>query len=188
MSVRDCLLAILTLGPQYGLQLHAELTSRTPHRAATNVGQIYSTLDRLVRDKKVEAGGQTADGLPLYQLTSDGKNEIDAWLEPESISRDSTWSDLLDIVFMIRSLPNVNPEPACNALNFAFAELPEPTPGSDAQSRTTWLLTRADEDFATSMRAIVNRTRSEMQSDKPHGWGLSTVRPKRGRRPLNPAS
>ena len=69
VSVRDCLLAIMSLGPQYGLQLHAELTTRAPHRAATNVGQIYSTLDRLVRDAKVETGGQTADGLPLYQLT-----------------------------------------------------------------------------------------------------------------------
>ena len=188
MSVRDCLLAIMTLGPQYGLQLHAELTSRTPHRAATNVGQIYSTLDRLVRDKKVEAGGQTPDGLPLYQLTSDGSREIGAWLEPESISRESTWSDLLDIVFMIRSLPNVDPLPACDALDFAFAELPEPTQGSDARARTAWLLTRAEEDFATSMRAIVDRTRVELERDKPHGWGLSTQRPKRGRRPLNPTS
>lgn len=48
MSVRDALLGILTLGPAYGLQLHAELGARAPHRAKTNVGQVYGTLDRLV--------------------------------------------------------------------------------------------------------------------------------------------
>jgi DNA-binding PadR family transcriptional regulator len=93
----------MSLGPQYGLQLHAELTSRAPHRAATNVGQIYSTLDRLVRDAKVETGGQTPDGLPLYQLTASGSQEIMAWLEPEGVNRDTAWADLLDLVFMVRS-------------------------------------------------------------------------------------
>lgn len=47
MSVRDGLLALLTLGPAYGLQLHAELLDRAAHRRRVNVGQIYSTLERL---------------------------------------------------------------------------------------------------------------------------------------------
>jgi hypothetical protein len=41
MSVRDGLLSVLTLGPAYGLQMHAELASRAPHRKPVNVGQIY---------------------------------------------------------------------------------------------------------------------------------------------------
>jgi len=186
VSVRDCLLAIMSLGPQYGLQLHAELTARAPHRAATNVGQIYSTLDRLVRDAKVETGGQTADGLPLYQLTESGSQEILAWLEPEGVSRDTAWSDLLDLVFMVRSLPHVNPVPAFDALAFSFGELPEPSAGEDAKARTAWLLALAEEDLARTVRAIVDRSRTEVGTAE-HGWGLSAVRPKRGRRPLKPA-
>ena len=187
MSVRDCLLAIMSLGPQYGLQLHAELTTRAPHRAATNVGQIYSTLDRLVRDAKVEAGGLTADGLPLYQLTESGSQEIRAWLEPEGVNRETAWADLLDLVFMVRSLPHVNPIPAFDALTFSFGELPEPSAGEDAKDRTTWLLALAEEDLARTVRAIVDRSRTEVGTAE-HGWGLSAVRPKRGRRPLKPAS
>lgn len=186
MSVRDCLLAIMSLGPQYGLQLHAELTTRAPHRAATNVGQIYSTLDRLVRDAKVETGGQTPDGLPLYQLTASGSQEISSWLEPEGVSRETAWADLLDLVFMVRSLPHVNPGPAFDALTFSFGELPEPSAGDDAKARTAWLLALAEEDLARTVRAVVDRSRTEVGSGE-HGWGLSAVRPKRGRRPLNPA-
>jgi [protein-PII] uridylyltransferase len=69
-----------------------------------------------VRDAKVETGGQTADGLPLYQLTESGSQEILAWLEPEGVNRDTAWADLLDLVFMVRSLPHVNPVPAFDAL------------------------------------------------------------------------
>lgn len=187
MSVRDCLLAIMSLGPQYGLQLHAELTSRAPHRAATNVGQIYSTLDRLVRDDKVVTGGQTSDGLPLYQLTDSGSAEIAAWLEPEGVSRDTAWADLLDLVFMVRSLPHVNPVPAFDALSFSFGELPEPPAGDDAKARTAWLLALAEEDLAHTVRSIVDRSRTEVSTTSEHGWGLSAERPKRGRRPLKPA-
>ncbi|MES2170284.1 MAG: PadR family transcriptional regulator, partial [Actinomycetota bacterium] len=65
MSVRDGLLAILTLGPAYGLQLHSELTTRAPHRKPVNVGQIYGTLDRLVKQHLIEPAGFTEDALPL---------------------------------------------------------------------------------------------------------------------------
>jgi DNA-binding PadR family transcriptional regulator len=188
MSVRDCLLAIMSLGPQYGLQLHAELTSRAPHRAATNVGQIYSTLDRLVRDAKVVTGGQTSDGLPLYRLTESGTTEISAWLEPEGVSRDTAWADLLDLVFMVRSLPHINPLPAFDAIAFSFGELPEPPAGDSAKGRTAWLLALAEEDLARTVRSIVERARTEATSTSERGWGLSTERPKRGRRPLNPAN
>jgi hypothetical protein len=45
----------------------------------------------------------------------------------------------------------------------------------------------AEEDMARTVRAIVERSRTELGT-ADHGWGLSAVRPKRGRRPLKPAS
>jgi len=76
MSVRDGLLTILTLGPAYGLQLHAELTSRAPHRGPINVGQIYSTLDRLSGQGLIAPSGLTSDGLPLHRLTAEGRAAV----------------------------------------------------------------------------------------------------------------
>jgi hypothetical protein len=88
---------------------------------------------------------------------------------------------------MVRSLPHVNPVPAFDALTFSFGELPEPAGGDDAKARTAWLLAMAEEDMARTVRAIVERSRTELGT-ADHGWGLSAVRPKRGRRPLKPAS
>ena len=65
MSVRDGLVAILTLGPAYGLQLHAELARRAPHRGPVNVGQIYSTLDRLSTQRLIASAGVTDAGVAL---------------------------------------------------------------------------------------------------------------------------
>ena len=78
MSVRSGVLAILTLGPAYGLQLHSELASRTPHRKPVNVGQIYGTLDRLVTQAMIEPAGLTDDALPLYRLTAAGEACLNA--------------------------------------------------------------------------------------------------------------
>ena len=55
MSVRSSLLAILTMGPAYGFQLHGELAVRTAGRRSVNVGQIYATLERLVVQGAVES-------------------------------------------------------------------------------------------------------------------------------------
>ena len=188
MSVRDCLLAVLSLGPQYGLQIHAELTTRTPHRAATNVGQIYSTLERLVRDERVETAGQTDDGLPLYQLTATGANEATAWLNSTSVKSDTSWPDILDLAFMVRSLPHVDPHTALTAISRSFAPRAASASGTDAKSRTAGLLEKAEQDFASGVRSVVDRLTADVDSSPEHGWGLTNVRPKRGRRPLNPPS
>ena len=73
MSVRNGLLAVLTLGPAYGAQLHAELGDRLGHRRTVNIGQVYATLERLGVQGLVRAAGVTDDGLPLYRITDDGR-------------------------------------------------------------------------------------------------------------------
>jgi len=64
MSVRHALLALLSEGPKYGLQLREEFEARTGEVWPLNVGQVYTTLQRLERDGMVEAldgGGKAAD-------------------------------------------------------------------------------------------------------------------------------
>ncbi len=62
MSVRHALLALLSGGPKYGLQLRQEFESRTGDVWPLNVGQVYTTLQRLERDGLVESDDEAEDG------------------------------------------------------------------------------------------------------------------------------
>ena len=68
MSVRHALLALLSEGPKYGLQLREEFEARTGEVWPLNVGQVYTTLQRLERDGLVEsddaARRRPAEGVP----------------------------------------------------------------------------------------------------------------------------
>lgn len=100
MSVRDGLLTILTLGPAYGLQLHAELTSRAPHRGPVNVGQIYSTLDRLSGHGLIAPSGLTSDGLPLHRLTAEGRAAVAAARGVAAVQGLPEFTEMLDQVII----------------------------------------------------------------------------------------
>ena len=50
MSIRGALLALLSEGPKYGLQLRKEFERVTGQVWPLNDGQIYTTLHRLERD------------------------------------------------------------------------------------------------------------------------------------------
>lgn len=104
MSVRDGLLTILSLGPAYGLQLHGELASRTPHRGPVNVGQIYTTLERLRVQGQVVPSGVTTDGLPLYALTEAGAAAVSAWLGRPRFDALPEWTEMLDQVLIAASV------------------------------------------------------------------------------------
>src|SRR6476659_1970745 len=81
MSVRHALLALLSEGPKYGLQLRQEFEARTGEVWPLNVGQVYTTLQRLERDGMVESD-EAADDSPQkgYRITVDGERELDQWL------------------------------------------------------------------------------------------------------------
>jgi DNA-binding PadR family transcriptional regulator len=83
MSVRHALLALLSEGPKYGLRLREEFEFRTGEVWPLNVGQVYTTLQRLERDGLVEAlDDETDDAGPqkAYRITSAGSQELTRWL------------------------------------------------------------------------------------------------------------
>ena len=81
MSVRHALLALLSEGPKYGLQLREEFEARTGEVWPLNVGQVYTTLQRLERDGLVESDGSTDEGPQKgFRITSGGAEELAAWL------------------------------------------------------------------------------------------------------------
>ena len=82
MSVRHALLALLSEGPSYGLQLRQEFEERTGDVWPLNVGQVYTTLQRLERDGLIESDGNGEAGpQKSFRLTSDGAAELLGWLQ-----------------------------------------------------------------------------------------------------------
>jgi len=81
MSVRHALLALLSEGPKYGLQLREEFEARTGEVWPLNVGQVYTTLQRLERDGLVESD-DTAEAGPQkgFRITPEGTEELADWL------------------------------------------------------------------------------------------------------------
>ena len=79
MSVKHSLLALLEQGPMYGYQLRSEFEQRTGSTWPLNVGQVYTTLNRLERDGLVEIDGEDGEGHVVYRVTEAGRAEVDAW-------------------------------------------------------------------------------------------------------------
>ncbi len=85
MSVRHALLALLSEGPKYGLQLREEFEARTGEVWPLNVGQVYTTLQRLERDGLVESDGDGQDGPQKgFRITAAGTQELTGWLRTPS--------------------------------------------------------------------------------------------------------
>ena len=85
MSVRHALLALLSEGPKYGLQLREEFEARTGEVWPLNVGQVYTTLQRLERDGLVESDDASEDGREktqqnIFRITAEGQRELVGWL------------------------------------------------------------------------------------------------------------
>jgi DNA-binding PadR family transcriptional regulator len=77
MAVREGLLALLRDGPSHGYQLKTAFEAATGGTWALNVGQVYTTLDRLQRDGFVTS--DEADGQKRYAITAAGREELGDW-------------------------------------------------------------------------------------------------------------
>jgi DNA-binding PadR family transcriptional regulator len=81
MSVPHALLALLSEGPKYGLQLRQEFEARTGEVWPLNVGQVYTTLQRLERDGLVESDDAGREGPQKgFRITLEGEQELAGWL------------------------------------------------------------------------------------------------------------
>ena len=80
MSIRHALLALLTEGPKYGLQLRQEFEARTGEVWPLNVGQVYTTLQRLERDGLVASDSGEDGPQKDFRITDRGEAELATWL------------------------------------------------------------------------------------------------------------
>jgi DNA-binding PadR family transcriptional regulator len=109
MSVRHAVLALVSEGPKYGLQLRQEFEERTGEVWPLNVGQVYQTLQRLERDGLVEADGDAEDGpQKLFRITAAGAAELAEWLRTPPDLSSPPRDDLVIKVLIAIRLPGVD--------------------------------------------------------------------------------
>ena len=84
MSVRYGILALLDEAPSHGYQLKTAFERRTGGNWALNIGQVYTTIQRLERDGLVEAietAGAADDDRREYRITPIGRTQLTTWFD-----------------------------------------------------------------------------------------------------------
>ncbi|MEV0010638.1 PadR family transcriptional regulator [Streptomyces sp. NPDC051840] len=84
MSIRHVLLGLLAAGPRHGYDLKRQYDAHFPQARPLAYGQVYTTLQRLVRDGLAEVDGTGSEGGPertLYRSTREGARELGRWAE-----------------------------------------------------------------------------------------------------------
>src|SRR5499427_5103958 len=109
MSARHALLALLSEGPKYGMQLKEEYEGATGDAWPLNVGQVYTTLQRLERDGLVgsdDAGGD--DRQKGYRITARGRAELEDWLTTPPGAESPPRDELTTKVLVALRVPGVD--------------------------------------------------------------------------------
>jgi DNA-binding PadR family transcriptional regulator len=108
MSVRHALLALLSDGPKYGLQLRHEFEARTGEVWPLNVGQVYTTLQRLERDGLVESDGGVDGPQKGFTITGSGRDELTEWLQTPPALAQPPRDELLIKVLVAVQVPGID--------------------------------------------------------------------------------
>ena len=96
MPIRRGLLSLLAREPMHGYQLRSEFDAATGATWPLNIGQVYTTLNRLERDGLVEPVGEAEQGRVVYRITETGQKELKHWFE-QPVARESRPRDELAI-------------------------------------------------------------------------------------------
>jgi DNA-binding PadR family transcriptional regulator len=109
MSIRHSLLALLSEGPKYGFQLRQEFESSTGEVWPLNVGQVYTTLQRLERDGLAQSDDIEDDERQKnYRITEMGGEELSRWLRTPPDLSEPPRDELVIKVLVASRLPNVD--------------------------------------------------------------------------------
>jgi DNA-binding PadR family transcriptional regulator len=109
MSIRHALLALLSEGPKYGLQLRQEFEAGTGEIWPLNVGQVYTTLQRLERSGLVESDDSADDGPQKgFRITSAGEEELADWLRTPPDTSSPPRDELVIKVLIAMRVPGVD--------------------------------------------------------------------------------
>jgi DNA-binding PadR family transcriptional regulator len=109
MSVRHSLLALLSEGPKYGFQLRQEFEASTGDVWPLNVGQVYTTLQRLERDGFAASHDvETDERQRNYHITAKGDEELSHWLRTPPDLSEPPRDELVIKILVASRLSDVN--------------------------------------------------------------------------------
>jgi DNA-binding PadR family transcriptional regulator len=109
VSVRHAVLALLAEGPKYGLKLRQEFEERTGEVWPLNVGQVYTTLQRLERDGLIESDDEAEEGpKKSFRITARGADELAEWLRTPPDLSSPPRDELVIKVLVAWRLPGVD--------------------------------------------------------------------------------
>jgi DNA-binding PadR family transcriptional regulator len=146
MSVRHALLALLSEGPKYGLRLRQEFEVRTGEMWPLNVGQVYTTLQRLERDGLVESDGDDSEGPQKgFRITAAGRRELAGWLRAPAEAGTPPRDELVIKVLVALIVPGVDVHEVVQAHRRSLVE---------AMQRYTHLKATAPEDDVALALAV----------------------------------
>lgn len=80
MSVKYGILTLLFQQKHHGYELKLGIDSLLGIKGKINPGQIYTTLDRLIRDQLVSSPGLDDQERKLFELKPKGQDELEKWL------------------------------------------------------------------------------------------------------------
>ncbi|GAA2518115.1 PadR family transcriptional regulator [Rarobacter incanus] len=92
MSIRHAFLALLSERPMNGYQLRQEFDTRTGGAWPLNIGQAYTTLGRLERDRLVVKRDADEASGDVFTLSDQGRAEATRWWQ-SAVGRDAPARD-----------------------------------------------------------------------------------------------
>lgn len=124
MSVRHALLALLAEEAKYGMQLRDEYEAATGDVWPLNVGQVYTTLQRLERDGLVESDGAGDDERQKsFRITAGGQAELRGWLRTPPGPAPPPRDELVTKVLVAVRVPGVDAREVIQAHRRQVVEL-----------------------------------------------------------------
>jgi DNA-binding PadR family transcriptional regulator len=80
MGLKEGLLCLLVKGDAHGYQLKTDIESTTGDIWQVNIGQVYTTLQRLERDGLVASIDSNGDNRVVYTITDAGREDARDWM------------------------------------------------------------------------------------------------------------
>lgn len=80
MSVKYGILTLLSVQSFHGYELKLQMDSLLGVKGKINPGQIYTTLDRLIRDELVSSSVLDDQDRKQFEIQAEGKQELEKWL------------------------------------------------------------------------------------------------------------
>jgi DNA-binding PadR family transcriptional regulator len=115
-------LALLDGESRYGYQLKTAFEATTGGVWTLNIGQVYTTLDRLARDGRVEAGPGDDAGRRTYSITEEGRAELTRWLGASPADAPPPRDELLLKVLLAVATPSVDAREVIQAQRTGIVE------------------------------------------------------------------